>query len=186
MRSFHVSMKRGTVYQVIDSLVKDSGYHLEIKMEIVHVFPRGALTDRRNFLNVSIKKFEVQDEFVAVAALRLRNRVHGDVRQRQTSKPTTSKLDNWSQGPGSGGSAASGSGDRRISLKLENVRTRDILDRLSLAAGLKVWVVTYPSLVTTTEGGFRRTAAMHTNQDVSDEEQPLWVLLPWGVEPVVR
>lgn len=186
MRSFHLSIKRATVYQVIESLVKNSGYRLEIKKSIVHVFPRGSLTDRRSFLNVPIKRFEVQDEFVAVAARRLRNMVNGDARQRHTSKPTTRNPDKWSQGTGTGGSAATGLGDERISLKLQNVRARDILDSLSLAAGLKIWVVTYPRRFITTEGGFRRTAAMHTDIDVADEALPIWVFLRWGVEPLVR
>lgn len=186
MRSFHLSMKRATVYQLIESLVKDSGYGLEIKKDIVHVFPRGSLTDRRSFLNVPIKRFDVQDEFVTFAARRLRDMLNRDASRRHTSKPTKGKPDNWSQGTGTGGSAAVGLGDERISLKLRNVRARDVLDSLSLAAGLKIWVVTYPRRFTTTEGGFRRTAATHTDTDIPDEEQPIWVFLPWGVEPLVR
>lgn len=77
-------------------------------------------------------------------------------------------------------------GDERISLSLRNVRVRDILDRLSLATGLKIWVVTYPERFRISKGGFRQTEAFHTDKGVADEEQPLWVFLPWGVKPQIR
>jgi hypothetical protein len=100
-KSVHLSMKRATVYQVIEALLKGSGHRLEIKRDVVHVFPRGFLSDRRSFLNVRIKRFEVQDEFVTVAAGRLRNIVKRGASQRHTNA-TQGKPDIWSPGTGTG------------------------------------------------------------------------------------
>ena len=76
-------------------------------------------------------------------------------------------------------------GDRKVTFKLENVTVRDVLDKLSLAADFKFWVVTYPEKATLTARGFYRTLSLYTGL-VPDEDQPVWHLLQWGYDPVLK
>lgn len=187
MRTVSFSKKHATVYQIIESLVKSQrGYGFAIGEDIVHVFPRGSLKNTRSFLDLRINRFDVQDEFVAVASYRLRRLVNVPVVSRTATLRRGTSPGLPSPGSGTAGSIAAGSGDRRVSLKVRNATVRNILDRLCLAADLRIWVVSYPPRFTITKGGFRRTVALHTDVSVPDEEQPQWVFLPWGVEPTPR
>ncbi len=110
----------------------------------------------------------MKNEFVRFASNDLRVRVGRIIRP-----PTQPGL-------GIAGTMATGMGDRKVSFTLVNAKVRDILDKLSLAADFKLWIVTYPESRTLTKSGFRRTASLYTNNVVPDEEQPVWALLQWG------
>lgn len=128
-------------------------------------------------MNIRIEKFEVQNEHIAVASrLRLYPLVHHVV------SPPVAATSSGSEG-GTGYHISSGLGDERVSFKLRNVMVREILDEFSLAAGLKIWIVTYPEKATLTGAGFRRTVSLYSVAPLPDEYQPLWEFLPWSVEP---
>lgn len=187
MRPVLFSRKHATVYQIIESLVNSQrGYRFDVGDEIVHVSPRRSSKSPHSFLDMRINRFDVQHEFVAVASYRLRRLVNVPVMSRRDTSPSNTTPGSPSSGSGTAGSITSGSGDRRVSLKVRNATVRTILDRLCLAADLRIWVVTYPPRFTTTKDGFRRTAALHTDVSVPDDEQPMWVFLPSGVEPQPR
>ncbi|MGH9915707.1 MAG: hypothetical protein ACRD63_10525, partial [Pyrinomonadaceae bacterium] len=176
LRSINRSWQRATVYQIIESLVKaQPGYDFRISNGVVHVFPHGSLTDEHNFLNIRIDKFEVQNEFVEVASERLRSRVRGLIRQPPPSPPGARQT-----GKGVAGSMVIDMRDRQVSFRLVNSTVRDVLDKLSLAAGFKIWVVTYPETPTFTNAGFRRTSSLYTDNIIPDENQPIWRLLLWN------
>lgn len=176
LRRFERSWRNLSIYQILKSVLKaQSGYELQISNGVVHVFPRGALVDKGSFLNLRIDKFEVENHFGAFASYELHNRVHLIV-----SPPTTvSPEGGW------GASITSGTGDRRINLKLQNVTVRDVLDRISLATDLNIWLVTYPEKAPLTARGFYRTLSLYTDV-LADDQQPVWHLLPWGHDPIAR
>ena len=178
LRNVNHTWQHATVYRVIESLVRGQpGYSFEVRNGVVHVFPKGALRDRHNFLNIRIEQFEVQNEHIAVASrLRLYPLVHHVV------SPPVGATSPESEG-GTGYHISTGSGDERVSFKSRNITVRGILDRFSLAAGLKIWIVTYPEKPTLTVAGFRRTGSLYRDAPLPDEYQPLWEFLPWGVEP---
>jgi hypothetical protein len=162
------SWQQATVYQILESVVKSQpGYDLDISNGMVHVSPRGFLTDPHNFLNLRVDEFGVQDEFIGVASRRLR-----DLVRRIVSPPASFPLE------GEAGSLATGMGDHRVSFKLKDAAVRDILDRLSSAADLKVWIVTYPQEPRWTPSGFRRTISLYRAGPIPDEYQPEWIFLP--------
>ena len=176
IRKIQISWHDGTVHEILQSLVKSQpGYELQITNGVVHVFPRSARADRRSFLNLPIDKFQVENDYVQFASRRLQQRLRGVVTPPLAVKP----------GMGEAGSLATGMGDRRVTFKLGNVTVRDVLDKLSLAADFKIWVVTYPEKTALTATGFYRPLSLFTNA-VSDDYQPVWHLLRWGYDPVLK
>jgi hypothetical protein len=170
MRPFNRTWKQATPYKIIRTLVNTQpGYEFEVRGSVVHVHPHGSLGDPHDFLNLNIKRFVVKDEYVASASYRLRQIV------REASMPPS--------GSGTAASITSGAGDKPVTLDLQNVKVRKILDALSLASGLKMWVVTYPQDTTLTQTGFRRTGVAHTDATVPDSEQPAWQFWQWGPVP---
>jgi len=162
-----------TVREILCSVVRSQpGYTFRVEGSIVHVFPEGALVDRGSFLNLSIRKFELENEFGAYASHKLHNIV-----QTIVSPP------DWPPGSGVAGSIASGEEDRRISLTLENATVRDILDAIASATHMNVWVVAYPEKTTLTPKGFYRTLSVG-GEIVPDDYQPVWVLFRWGYDPI--
>jgi hypothetical protein len=129
--------------------------------------------DKHSFLNLRIDRFEVQNEFVGVANKRLNSLVN-----RIVSPPPPSP-----SGAREAGSTATGKGDRQVSFKLENATVREILDKLSLAADKKIWIVTYAENATLTRTGFRRTVSFYGASPIPDAYQPIWMLLQWDIEP---
>ena len=168
--SWRSATPEGILRALVDS---QPGYELEVKNGIVHIFPRKSVADKNNFLNIQIDKFSVRNEYVAFASHRLWAQVH-----RTVVPPLT-------PGGGEAGSIASGAGDRQISFELENVTVRDILDKLALAAGLKVWVVTYPENPSLTRAGFRSAISVF-NENYPIDAQPIWDLLLWGFDPMTK
>lgn len=171
-----LSWRRVTLREILESLVKASpNYRLYVNNGVVHVMPRSALSDKRSFLNLPVRELEVKDEFVGLAARRLALQI----RQRVSPRPTPPA------GSGEAGSIATGMGDRRVSFKLENVTVRDALDALIGAADFKVWIVTYAADLPPARTGFRRTISVH-NEQIPEDQQPVWDLLLWGYDPVRR
>lgn len=138
------------------------------------MFPRGSPQDAGSFLNLRIDRFEVEDELGMFVSHRLRQRLRPIV-----------GAPNLPPGAGEAGSIASGNGDRPISIKLENVTVRNILDEISVRADRKVWVVAYPENATVTPRGFYRTVSIHAGF-VPDEHQPVWAFLSWGYDPIAQ
>jgi hypothetical protein len=175
LQRVRVSWQDVTVHQVIESLVRSQpGYDFEISGGIVHIHPRETLGDARNFLNLGIDQFEVNNEFVGMASRRLRERIRRTLGHSRPPKP----------GVGEAGSMATGLGDRKISLKLQNVAVRHVLDKLILVADFRVWIVTY-SPTALTESGFRQVSSPEGNL-LPEREQPVWSLLVWSYDPILR
>lgn len=171
-RKVELSLHQTTVRGVIDSVVGSAG-GLEWSAEgpIVHVFQREAVGDARNFLNLKIPSFEVRDEFITVAKVRLRGRLKWIV-----GPPPPLR-----RGAGVGASISSGMGDQRVSTKLENVSVRQILDEFVRLAGFKIWLVTFTDTSKLTRAGYFRTATLWHPEPFPDSDQPMWSLLVWGL-----
>ncbi|HUE83856.1 MAG TPA: hypothetical protein VMM84_17265, partial [Pyrinomonadaceae bacterium] len=147
LRKVERTWQRSTVHQVVASLVTSQpGYDFTIRNAVAHVSYRGALTDNSSFLNQRIGKFEAKNEFVGMVSYRL----------RELLKPIVGTPIPGEPGVGMAGSIATGAGDQRVSFRLVNATVREILDKLSLAADFKIWIVTYREDRTLTRNGFRR------------------------------
>lgn len=174
LKKVNLSWRHTNVYQIIKSLVEGQvGYDFTAKNGAVHIFPKDSRTDKRNFLNLRMEKFEVDNEFVGIASRRLRDRVRRIVSPPPPPRP----------GAGYAGSMATGWGDRRVSFKLKKVTVRDVLDKLILSADLKVWIVTYTEKPGLTQGGFRNVLAVDGTA-IAEQEQPVWGLYLWGYDPI--
>jgi len=174
LKNVNLSLRKTTVQQIVEYLVKNqSGYDFSLeKGVIVHVFPRGLVQDRKNFLNLRVEKFEVRNDFVRFADRRLRELASRVVSPRGRTP-----------GAGEGGSMATGMGDRRVTFELHNATYRDVLDALSLAGDFNLWMVTFSADGSVTPTGFRRTVSPRAGTIVPDSEQPFWELLMWGQKP---
>jgi hypothetical protein len=80
---------------------------------------------------------------------------------------------------GFGGSLATNTGERSVSVNLSHVSAEDVLDALSIASDKKIWVVTFVE-DSVPLGGFRRTVTLWTDSPVPAEEQPVWNMFHWG------
>jgi hypothetical protein len=170
----HLSQHDSTVREIISALVESQGgYEMKADERIVHVRPTRADGDKHDFLNVRIARFQLDDEYVAVGSRRLWSEVHWIVNPAE-KRPNAEA-----------GSIGIGNGDQKVSFQIAKATVRDVLDRLATSAGLNVWVVSYPEVVSYTSGGYRRTVSLF-NDDLSDEQQPQWDLLPWGFDPVSK
>jgi hypothetical protein len=148
-----------------------AGYELDLSNGVVHIRPVILRDDPGNILNVRVPSFEVRDEYVNMASRRLELLAHSIV---VPPDPAEASL-------GSGGSMATGSGDRKTSFRLQNATVRDILDKLCLAADLHVWIVGYPpESPTRTAAGFVRTTTVILDLTVDDKFQPVWIFPEWG------
>ncbi len=178
LRNVYLSWRYATVREILEALVQTQPhYRLEVRNEVVHVFLKGSRHDGHDFLNLPIDKFEVQDEYASLASRSLHQRLNMVVSPPPTShKPA---------GGGVLGSTLIGLGDRKVTVKLENVTARDVLDKLALGADFKIWVITYPQTLTLTRTGFWRVISIY-NDHVADENQPAWDLLVWGFDPVTK
>jgi len=169
LRSVNLSWSHTTANQIVESLTRQFGYELQVKDEIINVFPRGRLRDEHDLLNLRIKSFAVRDEYVEQASRRLQAVV-----KRTVTPPSPSPQ------LGEAGSFSVSSKDRKVNFALQNATVREILDQLSISSALKIWIVSYPEKATKTQSGFYGTAALHVPGPLADEDQPVWVFLPWG------
>lgn len=168
LRTVKLSLRNTTVRAVIQSVVRSQpGYGFEVRDGVAHVFPRSLVSDRRNFLNLPVARFQVRDEPAGMASARLRAFVGNS-------------LSPLPPGAGEAIEYAGPVGERSITLQVENATVRDTLDRLAQAGDLKVWVVTFSSDPTLTQTGFRRTLMLPGGRAVPDSAQPVWDFLPWG------
>ncbi len=163
----HMSLPPMSGREIIATLVKTQpAYDWEQAGAVVHVFPRGAPTDRKDPLNIRLDTFAVEDEYIAVASRKLQERVAACM-----SKPEKLRLG------GEAGSIGTGLGDRRTSFVLRNASARDILDRLLLSADFRVWLIirTHDAL---TPRGYYHTASPFSPEPAPLSEQPVWSFLP--------
>ncbi len=171
------SWQGATPSAILQDVVKAyPGYELEVSNGVVHVYPATVRGDRGDILNTRIRSFEVQDRFVNDAAHQLARQV-----QPIMVPPDPNRKGAW------GASIASGSGDQRVTFALQNATVRDVLDKLCLSAGLKVWIVAYPPAPTKTRGGFLKTVRLdRTVMRDDDDFFPDWAFLEWGRKIVPR
>jgi hypothetical protein len=166
----NLSLRHTTVRSVIETLVAtQKGYDSRKENGVVHIFQREVGSGERNFLNLTVEKFEVRNEFVGMASQDLRALV-----KRTVSPPRIVT------GGGEGRSYGAGIGERRVSFKLEKVTVRNILDYLLPLAGFKVWIVTFGNTSSLTPTGFYRTTSLWNPGPLPDQEQPVWDLYIWG------
>jgi len=152
------------------------GYELENSNGVVHVYPAAMRGDLGDILNVRIRSFEVQGRLVNSAAAQLARQVQPIMVPPDPNVPR-----------GSSFSIGSGGDDQRVTLALQDVTVRDVLDKLCLSSNRNVWIVAYPPAPTKTRGGFLKTVRLDTSvQREDDRFFPEWTLLEWGRKIVPR
>lgn len=150
------------------------GYELDTNHATVHVYPSGAYRDDSDFLNLKIHGLNVRDQYVRAASRTLQLQV------RELMRPVVS-MD--ARPHGSAGHVATGLGDKRVNIALGPSTVRDALDALLAPAAFKIWIVTYPASPKLTKGGFKRAESAFSPEPLPDDQQPVWDLLRWGVDP---
>ncbi|MBV9760068.1 MAG: hypothetical protein JO340_05860 [Acidobacteriaceae bacterium] len=162
-----------TVSTIIQDIVASlPGYEVDSTgtRSVLHVRPSAFQVDNGDIVNAHVGLFQVKNELVEVASRRLQRLAGTIVMPREAS-----------QSPGGvAGSVGTGVDDQKVTFTIEDGTVRDILDRLCLAAGLKIWIVAYPAVATRTPAGFLRTASLYNDLPIEDRWQPTWNLLPWG------
>jgi hypothetical protein len=173
MTEVKFSASRSTPQEIIEALLKShAGYEMGIENGVVHVFPAGWRTDRRNFLNLPVDRFDLKDQTVAFGRFKLRKQV------AQMMRPPSP----LHSGSGEAASIASGQGDRPVTLTIEATNVRQILDQLALAADFKIWVVTYPQNERLSSTGFRSSVSLYRSIAKVGDDQPVWDFFRWGQE----
>ena len=177
LKPVHISWGDATVEQIVQDIVRvQAGYEVDVRNAVVHVRPRGTISDKENFLKLRISRFDVQNQVAETASKRLGMLVNLEV--NAPKRPAA--------GQAKGGVLFEQGvevGDPRISISLKDVTVEGVLDSISLASPFKVWLVTFDVDNSLTPGGFRRTGSPVTGKAVPDEYQPVWVLLKWGRTP---
>ncbi len=140
--------------------------------------PQAFLAGNQTFLDQPLKSFEVRDEYVMGANLRLMELLRNQTRSLLPQDIPTERS-------GIGGSFGTGLGDRRVSFELENVRVRDVLDRFVLSADFQMWVVTYVPDKGVTVAGDTWTVSIF-NWELTEKYQPVWDLLVRGFDPTAK
>lgn len=169
--------------EILTRLIKDRPhYEWEISNGVVHVFPKGAMEDPTDFVNLYQGMFEVKNERVAVASYRLRLIIQKEI------NPPLPKIAGQGavSAEGIGGSVASGLGDSPLTFRLEHVRVRDILDTFAIKSDLKIWVVTRPSQYSLEFGRIQTTKSIYSKSVIPARSQPLWETMIWGFDPVAQ
>jgi hypothetical protein len=162
--------------EVLDAIVAEyPGYEIEISKDIIHVFPRELRSSRENFLNLRLKKFDIDSLVIELANRRLRSEFNRMI------EPPKASIDS---NEGEGFSQAATIGDPEIKLKLQNASGREILDELASASDAKIWIVTFIADGGTTSTGFLRTRTIWNNSAIPDSAQPIWDILRWDRENV--
>jgi len=159
--------KVATVEEILKGIVSSQpGYELHITHGIVHIFSRRIPADK-NFIFQKIEDFEVKHEVVQMAERQLRNTVKSRVAPSKSSSG------------GIVGSLITKVGEPTIDVTLKDASVAQILDSLALASSKKIWVVTFVDGSATTATGFMRTSTLWNDQDVPDDEQPVWDMFEW-------
>lgn len=167
-RSWHDTTVFGIVKDIVGSY---PGYYTEVGDGIVNVLPEGYKGDRRNVLNLSVSRFEARNEPLGVASWRLHVAVRAILRPAQVR----------SAGSGVAASIAYGAGgDRKVNVTSGPASLREILNRLVVSSSKVVWVVTYLEDKQAT-GPFHPTVVL-TGDIVSEDQQPVWSFIPWGLD----
>jgi len=163
-----ISGKSATVRQIIESIVKSRpGYIIRVINGRVHISYQGAELDRKNFLNLRLPSFKIQQKHIAVALFDLTHSVMRDVSpENQCCVFREIMLE---------------PNDHLISEEFQDSTVRDILDDLTFQSDSKVWVVTFPLRAGTTPTGYRRTCSLWNNYPIPDNDQPIWDRFRWGM-----
>ena len=158
-----------TVREILQKVVETQpGYELRISNGVVHVIAT-TVSANENFLLLRIKSFNVRNELVGAAQLKLRQLVRASVVLPKSG------------GGGVAGSLISNVREPRIDVNLADATVEDVLDALATSSSIKVWVVTFAESAALTPTGFRRTESLPGSVPVSDDEQPVWQTFRWGV-----
>lgn len=155
-----------TPLAILQDLVKaQPGYELEVSGDVVHVLPTAMKGDPADMLNKRIGPFAVDNQWVSTAA-------HGSLFSRVYDIIVPPK-------PNSAGHAfsiLSGAGDGVVTFRQENPTVREVLDKLCLGAGLKIWIIAYPPTPVKTPTGFLTTIRLFDGSlSIAN-----WEFLPWG------
>lgn len=155
-RSF--AWKDVTVQEIIETIAKTQpGYQVQVSRGVVHLSQ--PIPDGQNFLDMRIREFNSQNDFIETASFRL----HTLISPRRY-----------------GLISVGATGDSRVTLELKDATVENILDALVENSNRKIWIVTFlddPKLLST---GLRKTRSLFTDLPVPDEEQPTWHLMRWG------
>jgi hypothetical protein len=172
-RGIDQSWNHAKVSDIIKSLTEAyPGYEVRLSNGVMQILPVGAFTDEHDFLNTRVARFQAKKEWLALASSRLQFTVQSLIRPVAPLPP----------GAGEGSSTGVGvGGDRPVSVDFQNASVREILNGLIISASQTTWVVTYPESVPMTSTGLRRAADLFSKTVFADEDQPVWVFVPWGI-----
>jgi len=171
-RAVKLSWSEATVGGMIATIVKtEPGYAYEVSNGIVHIFRKDLIHNAKNFLEIKLDRFAANDELPGIVSHRLRSAA-----KRVVAPPPASVL-----AGGEGGSYGTGVGELPITLKLDNVTVREVLNHIAVSTVFKIWVVTFESPALT-RTGYLRSASLW-NPSLPREEQPIWDLMLWGRLP---
>lgn len=158
---------------VRDLVVAQPRYKFDVANGVVHVFPRRAKANGKNFVNLKLRTFIVSGQMPEIASRQLRNLVKSTV----SPPPSVPRV---TPAGGSIYSQAGEVGERDINIDLHNVTVRDALDKIAPASDWKIWVVTFTD-EPLTPTGFRRTRTLWI-KTIAYNEQPVWDSLRRGDE----
>lgn len=172
LRKVNLQWRQASVLQVLKALAEiQPGYDFETRKGVVHVFPRGSLSDKSSFLNLRIAKVEVKNGAILVGDKNLSDWLRPIIRPPSPPDPHTS-VDIAFGGPSTP--------EPPIHLVLKDVTVRDILDALTLATDRRIWVVTYPQSRVLTRTGFRQVTSVFAHDFIPADHQSFWITFRWG------
>jgi hypothetical protein len=173
LKSVRVTRSHTTVTEIIQAVVsRYAGYEWRNEDGVVHVFQRDLIDDSRNPLNITIESFELTNT-VAWANLILFHKI-----QRRVWKPESSGIV----------ASVLGSLDGPVfNFATRNAPARSILNKIVMAGSTtsaptakRVWIATFPENPPRSRTGFLEVVPMWNPTFVPNENQPFWILLPWG------
>lgn len=169
LRSFNLEWKASTIRGILSSVVdRYPGYVWKLQDGVVHVFRSDLVAEKGNFLNLTVpNRFKASREAGGFINWRLRFAVQNLVSPRRLPP-----------GAGVGGSYATGTREKPITLDLQGLTIRQALDKLVSVSEHKVWVVTF-SGAGRTPAGFLRTETLWHPTPFPDGDQPMWDFLSW-------
>ena len=169
--------KDETARQVLRSVVEAyPGYAFRIEDGVVHVFRRGLLKDKHNFLNLKVPDFfEVRREVGGLTNQRPRSVVQNIVSPR-----------NLPPGAGEGGSYATGTQENPLTVTLRGATIRQALEKLAAVSEHNIWIVTFSDTTQLTATGFRRTETLWHPAAFPDRQQPMWDFLAWSEYRIIQ
>jgi hypothetical protein len=181
LKSVRVNRSHTTVANVIQAVVSNyAGYEWRIEDGVLHVFERNLMQDARNPLNITIKSFDEQAETVGWANNNLFQMVSHVVRHPELS--------------GISGSVLGGPGEPVFRFAAENAPARKILNQIvTCGTGTqppptprmnRIWISIFPEKPLFSRTGFLEVVPMWNPKFVSDDDQPFWILRPWGDPPL--